>query len=256
MLVGPNSTLRVANSESVSISLDAESEPSAVRVVPRIGEPYETALQEGGFVFPALDAPNHATVKWLDSEGATVAESYAEVVSRHYFPLDALRSYGDGRDDFDEVPDAMLWEARQAATDVFEQAARRSFVKRLGRTKDYGRDDLRTLAHNDVETLLTDGYVLVSDCQCERSHDAVPVPYPVWVEYVYGADSMSAQVSRAVLELAAYMLRPSNRPVGATGESTDAGYIHFTTAGRDGATDIPEVNVAIEQFGRGVHYVW
>ena len=67
---------------------------------------------------------------------------------------------------------------------------------------------------------------------------------------------MPAEVSRAVLELAAFMLRPSNRPVGATGESSDAGYIHFTTAGRDGATSIPEVNAAIEQFGWGRRCVW
>lgn len=111
------------------------------------------------------------------------------------------------------------------------------------------------LAHNDVCELLTDGYRLVSDCQVERDGSASR-PFPVWVEYLYGRDRMPAQVSRAVLELAAYMLRPTNRPIGATGESTDAGYIHFTTAGRDGATDIPEVNAAIEQFGRGVRYVW
>ena len=67
---------------------------------------------------------------------------------------------------------------------------------------------------------------------------------------------MPEAVSRAVLELAAYMLRPSNRPIGATGESTDAGYIHFTTAGRDGATAIPEVNAAIQQFGAGERFLW
>lgn len=175
------------------------------------------------------------------------------MVSRHYFRLDALKGYGDGQDEFDKLPEETLFQARQAATDVFERNARRSFVARIGRTKDYGRERCVTLEHGDVRELLTEGYELASDCQ------AVPVacfPRPCWVEYVYGYEELPAQVSRAVLELAAYMLRPSNRPIGATGESTDAGFIRFTTAGQDGATDIPEVNAAIEQFGRGANLVW
>ncbi len=255
MLVAPETTVRIANSEAVSLSLDAEATASTALVVPRFGEEREIALDDGAFTFPALDAPDTAKVAWLDAEGNKMQTTYAEVVSTHYFRLSALKGYGDGQDAFDELPDETLYMARQAATEVFEQNANRSFVHRIGRTKDYGKQSLFYLAHNDVYELLTDGYRLISDCQIEQD-GSVSQPFPVWVEYLYGADQMPAQVSRAVLELAAYMLRPTNRPIGATGESTDAGYIHFTTAGRDGATDIPEVNAAIEQFGRGVRYVW
>lgn len=254
MLTAPGSITRIANSEAASISLDVDSTLDGVRLVPRFGEERVLPLSEGAFEFPMMEEPNSVKLEWLQG-GTKAFTSNVEVVSRHYFKLDALKGYGDGQDDFDELPDEELFQARQAATEVFEQNANRSFVHRIGRTKDYGKQPVFYLEHNDVYELLTEGYRLVSDCQIEPD-GTMAVPFPVWVEYLYGTDNVPAQVSRAVLELAAYMLRPTNRPVGATGESTDAGYIHFTTAGRDGATDIPEVNAAIEQFGRGVRYVW
>lgn len=255
MLTAPETTTRIANSEAVSLSLDVDTPLSQVRLVPRFGGERVLPLVDGAFTFPHIEAPDSVKLEWLDENETKRFTSYVEVVSRHYFRLADIRCYGDGQDDFAAMSDDVLCKARQAATEVFEQGANRSFVHRIGRTKDYGRDRLLNLAHNDVYELLTDGYRLVSDCQIEPD-GSVAQPFPVWVEYLYGADEIPAQVSRAVLELAAYMLRPSNRPVGATGESTDAGYIHFTTAGRDGATDIPEVNAAIEQFGRGERCLW
>lgn len=255
MLVTPETTVRIANSEALSLSLDVDVPLSGVKLVPRFGAERVLTLEDGSFVFPVLDAPDSVKIEWFGTDGGKLFTTYADVVSAHYFHLDALMGYGNGQDDFDELSDEVLYQARQAATEVFEQNANRSFVHRIGRTKDYGTQPMFYLAHNDVYELLTEGYRLMSDCQVEPD-GTVAQPFPVWVEYLYGADQMPAQVSRAVLELAAYMLRPTNRPVGATGESTDAGYIHFTTAGRDGATDIPEVNAAIEQFGRGGRYVW
>lgn len=248
----PDSTIRVAATESAVIRLGAEAEADSATLRPRIGEERELAVDDNAVELPAMEAPDLARIDWKRG-GETLCTTYVEVVSRHYFPLDALKGYGHGQDDFGELPDDALFTARQAATEVFERNARRSFVARIGRTKDYGRDRCVALDHGDVRELLTEGYELVSDCH------AVAVgcfPRPCWVEYVYGYGEMPAQVSRAVLELAAYMLRPSNRPIGATGESTDAGFISFTTAGRDGYTDVPEVNAAIEQFGRGSNLVW
>ena len=255
MLVSPDTICRVANSEAVSLRLDADAQPAAARLDAVLGDWGADAELDGGeLAFPSVPAPNVVRVRWLDADGGELHDTYVEVVSSHYFRLAALRSYGDGRDEFHRLSDEVLYQARQAATEVFEEAANRSFVHRLGRTKDYGRDGLLQLAHNDVYELVTPGYALASDSQCTR--DSHAGPYPAWVSYKYGCQTVPAQVSRAVLELAAYMLRPTNRPIGATGESTDAGYIHFTTAGRDGATDIPEVNAAVEQFGRGPQLVW
>lgn len=258
MKVYPDTTICVANAEAVSLELDVTPEMGSVRLLPRFGDTVVLPLDNGSFDFPILTAPNSVKVEWLASGSSETAdaefEMTVEVVSRHYFTLDQLKAYGDDRDDFDDLDDEVLDMARRAATEVFEQASGRSFVKRIGRTKDYGRGDLLVLAHHDIQEVTTSGYAQASDSQLTRKYGCGP--FPQWVEYVYGAEYMPAEVSRAVLELAAYTLRPSNRPIGATGESTDAGYIHFTTAGRDGATAIPEVNAAIQQFGAGVHYLW
>ena len=257
MKVAPDSTVCVANSEAVSMELDASpaTELAAVRLLPRFGEPATIPLVSGKFTFPLYHSPNQVKVEWLASSSDEAAfKSYADVVSRHYFTLSQLKKFGDGSDDFASMSDDELSMARQAATEVFEENAHRSFVARIGRTKDFGHGELLQLDHHDVQSLLTDGYRQASDSQLSRLPGCGP--FPKWVEYVYGADELPAAVSAAVLMLAAYTLRPSNRPIGATGESTDAGYIHFTTAGRDGATAIPEVNAAIDQFGAGVRYVW
>ena len=262
MLVSPNTSIRAANSEELELALDVDRPLSRARLAPRFGEGQSFALQGNAFEFPTMAAPDLVKVEWLDGEDNVAFVSEVEVVSRHYFALDELRRFGDGQDEFDALDDEVLWKARQAATEVFEKAANRSFVQRVGSTRDYGRDRLVQLHHCDVYELLTDGYAQVSDCQVERDFAACRMcrrecdETDGRIEYLYGYPELPDQVSRAVLELAAYMLRPTNRPIGATGESTDAGYIHFTTAGRDGATDIPEVNAAAEMFGRGRRYAW
>lgn len=255
MKIAPNVSIRIAGSEAVSLELDVDRQLGSVRLRPKHGGNSVLTLDGNAFDFPLFAAPNSVIVEWRASGSEEAAyTNTVEYVSRHYFGLDELRGYGGGRDDFGSLPDETLWAARQAATDVFEEASHRSFVTRFGRTKDYGRDGELVAAHRDVQEVATSGYVQISDSRFKRSPGCGP--FPKWVEYSYGAESMPAEVSRAVLELAAYILRPANRPIGATGESTDAGYIHFTTAGRDGATAIPEVNAAIEMFGAGRRLLW
>lgn len=252
MHVAPDSTIRVAASEAITLELEADAQIDSATLRPRFGGEQGLTVEDNALELPVMRAPDLLRIDWK-VDGEAVFTTYCEVVSRHYFPLDALRGYGDGQDDFDRLSEETLFQARQASTEVIERNARRSFVTRVGRTKDYGRGPYLQLDHNDVSELLTDGYRLESDCQATRT---ACQPLPCWVEYLYGYGEVPSQVSRAALELAAYMLRPSNRPIGATGESTDAGFIRFTTAGQDGATDIPEVNAAIEQFGRGANYLW
>ena len=244
--------IRIATSEPVTLECAGA---DSVRITPRLSQPMELEAPAGAVQFPLIAAPDVAKVEWT-RDGSTVFLGTVEVVGCHYFPLDALKDYGDGQDLFSERTDDELFVCRQAATEVFEQNARRSFVRRLGRTGDWGYDNLVWCDHNDVCEVITPGYVQVSDCQLKRDPLACEdAGYPRWVEYLYGLDTIPSVVSGAVLELAAYMLRPTNRPIGATGESSDAGYIHFTVAGRDGATAVPEVNAVIEQFGRGPRYV-
>lgn len=256
MLVMPGATVRIANDERTSLGLEADVEAAAVRLTPRFGDPRRIEAGEDGFFpFPPLSCPNEAVVEWLSSSGDALFTSRASVCAWHYFPLSRLVGYGHGQDDFDELPEEDLRRARQAATEVFEGAAHRAFVRRIGRVEDFGCGGLIQVPCGDVREILTSGYRRVGPSLIAREAGAAQ-GFPREVEYVYGADELPAEVSRAVLELAAYILRPSNRPVGATAESTDAGYIHFITAGRDGATAIPEVNAAIQQFGRGETYLW
>ncbi len=255
MLVMPGATAHVANNERVSLGLDANVEARSVRLTPRFGDVAEIELGDDGlFPFPELPCPNEVGIDWLSSSGEILSSARASVCSRHYFALSRLKGYGHGRDDFDELPDDELALARQAATEVFEAAARRSFVRRIGRVTDFGGDGLLHVEADPVREVVTPGYRVAGHALIARG--GAPASAPRDVEYIYGMDDVPAEVSRAVLDLAAYTLRPTNRPVGATGESTDVGYIHFTTAGRDGATAIPEVNAAIEQFGRGCDLVW
>lgn len=256
MLVMPGETVRIANDERVSLGLDADVEARSVRLTPRFGDVAEIEAGEDGlFPFPTFPCPNEVAISWLSSSGDALFSSRAVVCARHYFPLSRLKGYGRGVDNFDELPEDDLRLARQAATEVFEEAARRAFVPRIGRVTDFGGDGLIGTGKDPVREVLTPGYRQAGYALIERGAGATG-PFPREVEFVYGRDDVPAEVSRAVLELAAYTLRPSNRPVGATGETTDAGYVHFITAGRDGATAIPEVNAAIEQFGRGADVVW
>lgn len=255
MNVQPWTSLRAANSETTTLTLAVDPEVEAATITDMRGALTHLEVTDNTVTLPVLGAPDRCELDWLIG-GATAFTVYVEVVEAHYFPLDQLRhNTSDGQDAFLETLDEeTLFFARQAATDVIERNANRSFVHRVGRTKDYGGSRALHLADGDVYEVLTEGYHLASDALAIA--DDYRGPYPVWVEYLYGYDQLPSQVSRAALELATYMLRPSNRPIGATGESTDAGYIHFTTAGADGATDVPEVNAAIQQWGRPVGFAW
>ena len=244
----PGSIIRVAIFEEVALSPVTGCDGATLAHAD--GTTEEVELADGVLAHVFTASPDLVAVTWT-SGGEASYTSTVEVVERHYFELDDLKGYDGGRDGFADLDDDVLFMARQAATEVFEEAANRCFVTRIGRTRDWGRAETVPL-HNDVQSIRTDGYGLYSASRARREHGVAPST----VEYVYGTGYVPAEVSAAVLMLAAYTLRPSNRPIGATGESTDAGYVHFTTAGRDGATAIPEVNAAIAQFGAGWRLQW
>lgn len=208
----------------------------------RLHDGTETGLKviDGSVKLPSIAAPEVAEAVWLDDAGNRLYSSKVEVVSRHYFALADLNS---DTDDFTAMSTERLWAARQAATEAFERNAKRCFVERLGRTRTW-RGGFVELDDCDVSEVLTDGWELVSDCQCRGEFgEAV-------IEYRYGLPHMPARVSAAVLSLAAYYLRSPVTPERATGESTEVGFIRYSLAGRDGATGLPEVDAIIQQFGR------
>lgn len=170
-----------------------------------------------------------------------------EIIPRHYFELDELKSSGDGTDDFSDKTDDELRAKREKATEVFERAANRSFVCRMAVQRTFGETFVQ-LDNCDVRSIDSPDAKLVSDCQAVI--DTADAEGCESVVYTYGADFIPEAVKDAVLTLAAYYLRAQATPDRATGEATDAGFIRFTIAGRDGATGLPEIDAIAEQFGR------
>ena len=139
---------------------------------------------------PATTAPELATIEWRSGD-APLFETRVEVVSHHYFALDDLTA-SDGTDDFSGFTDEQLWQARQAATETFEENAHRAFVRRRGSTETHSGGFV-WLDHNDVREMLTPGWELLSDCT------AVGPDGHATIEYVWGIDDVPARVSSAVM---------------------------------------------------------
>lgn len=239
MLVQPYSTLRVAYTDD--LTLETEAAPDRAALLLGSGSPLEYALDDGKLKLPRIAAPDTVRINWYGGDDLLFT-TFLTVVTRHYFTLAQLQALDD-TDDFSDVTEDEFWAARQAATETFERNARRSFVQQMGTTETFSGGFV-WLGHNDVTEVLTPGWELVSDCQVRGPHGHATI------RYRYGLTEVPVRVSEAVLRLAAYYLRPSATPERATGEATEAGFIRYTLAGRDGATGLPEVDAAIEQFGR------
>lgn len=240
MRATPGTHIRLALSD-----FPAKLEPEgAVKGLLRLssGSEAELPVVDGAATIERVPAPSAGAIEWVDEGAEVLYETEIEIVARHYFPLSALKATDEG-DDFVMNSEEELRDARQAATETFELNARRSFVQRIGSTETY-HGGFVWLEHSDVRELMTDGWALMSDCTARG-----PEGHAV-IRYRYGLDEIPARVSDAVLTLARYYLRPSVTPDRATGEATEAGFIRYTLAGKDGATGLPEVDAAIEQFGR------
>lgn len=241
MRVKPYSTLRIAYTDSLTLEPDTEAAPTRAAVLQGDGVTLEYPVKDGSLTLPKIFAPNTARINWYKGNDRLFT-TYLVIVARHYFDIAQLKAMDDV-DDFSDKTEEEFWAARQSATEIFEKNARRSFVQQMGVTETY-QGGFVWLDHNDVHEVLTPGWQLVSDCQ------AVGPEGRATIRYRYGLTEVPERVSEAVLALAAYYLRPSATPDRATGESTDAGFIRYTLAGKDGATGLPEVDAAIEQFGR------
>lgn len=251
MKVTPDSTVRVAYGETASFELSVDAEITKVSLRLDGANAQEIETSNGALVLPrSCQPPAIVQAAWFtDGSKDAVAHTTFEIVSRNYFELDQLKNYGDGTDDFSEKSDDELWAVRQAATETFERNAKRCFVHRCGRTRVYGQPSFVELDDCDVYEIESPSTaMLVSDCQV-RIRDAYCSDIGE-IRYKYGADTLPLRVSLAVLDLAAYYLRADVLSSRAVGEATDAGFLRFTIAGRDGATGLPEVDAVIEQFGR------
>lgn len=241
MRVKPYSTLRIAYTDSLTLEPETEAAPDRAALLQGDGVADEHKVEGGALKLPRIYAPNTVRINWYQGEDLLFT-TFLVVVTRHYFDIGQLKAM-DEMDDFSHKTEEEFWAARQSATEIFERNARRSFVQQMGTTETF-EGGFVWLNHNDVHEVVTPGWELVSDCQARGPEGRATI------RYRYGLSEVPERVSEAVLALAAYYLRPSATPDRATGESTDAGFIRYTLAGKDGATGLPEVDAVIEQFGR------
>lgn len=254
----PGTTVRVSPRDAASLSLGEAAAHAEVTFSPLGAEPIGAQADESGTVaVPAIQPPALVRVDW--SEGGIAATMALEVVQAHYCGLAAILAHGAAGDTPADhgAGEAEAWEARARATEVIERNANRRFVPTVVAQRAIADRRPTLLDWPDAS-----GIEATADAQLDLP---APKVYPVGdsacvvsgargegttLTYRAGLPGCPAAIAAACEALAASYLTPSRIPDRATGESTDAGMLHYTIAGVDGATGIPDVDAAIEQFGR------
>ena len=256
--VTPGTTVRVAPRDAASLDLGEAAAGAAVAFEPALGEASQATADESGRVaVPAIQPPDLVRVSW--EEGGIRAAATLEVVQAHYCELAAILCHGAPGDtpaDHGAIEPA-AWRARARAEEVIERNANRRFVPTVVEQAARADGSVTLLDWPDASGI---------EASADEAGDLpAPTVYPVGdaacvvsgrmgegttITYRAGLPGCPDAISAACAELAASYLTPSRIPDRATGESTDAGMPHYTLAGVDGATGIPDVDAAIEQFGR------
>lgn len=215
------------------------------------------------------------TVVWTET---------VELVGGYLFELPALRAMDRVFSDIDKYPTDTLKEVRSQVEDVIEgpRAANVAFVPRgrrvvLGSTQ-YGKLVGGTAAHPAISAKSAYGLQL-PDYELRSVYSAkvngvgltesevsalVPDDNMIWrsghnwpaghqnieVHYTHGLNQVPGAITRAALILAREYLVKSDLPGRATATSIGDQMFRLTIAGRDGVTGIPDVDAAIDQFGR------
>lgn len=226
------------------------------------------------------------TLTWTGSVGSTVVtwSETVELVGGYLFELSALRGMDRAFSDIDKYPTDTLKEVRSQVEDVIEgpRAANVAFVPRgrrvvLGSTQ-YGKLVGGTSRHPAVTAKSAQG-LQVPDYELRSVYSAkvngtalttdevtalVPDDNMIWrsshswpagrqnieLHYTHGMSQVPGAITRAALILAREYLVKSDLPGRATATSIGDQMFRLTIAGRDGVTGIPDVDAAIDQFGR------
>lgn len=208
-----------------------------------------------------------------------------ELVGGYIFEIADLRGKDRVFKDTTKYPTWWLREVRTAVEDTLEgpRAAQLAFVPRGKRETVDGTSPDLTRGYNpllygadyrglklpdfevrDLYSLSINGTALTQDELDAITIDdnmlwkSAGVQWPAWswghrnisVHYEYGLDRPSPAVTRAALMLATEYLVTSPIPGRATATSIGDQMFRLTIAGRDGVTGLPEVDAAIDQYGR------
>lgn len=208
-----------------------------------------------------------------------------ELVGGFLFEIADLRAQDRAFADLTKYPSDALRKVRTWVEDVIEgpRAAQLAFVPRGRRvTVDGSAPDVmhgynplmygteyRALRVPDFEvrevySASINGTALTEEELADVTADdnilwrSAGVQWPAWpfgrrnigLHYEYGLDRAPGAITRAALILAREYLVKSDLPGRATATSIGDQFFRLTIAGRDGVTGIPDVDAAIDQFGR------
>lgn len=220
--------------------------------------------------FPLLDAYTciwSGEVDGVDMEWASVFE----LVDGYLFEIADLRREDEKLERVEKYPAEMLREVRTWVEDVIEgpRAAHLAFVPRARRIVSDGTGTaqlrLPTLAAREVYAVTIDGVSLSeSELADIVADDGVLVrrsgTWPtgrrnISVHYTHGLDRPPGAITRAALLLAREYAVKSQLPGRATATTVGDQLFRLTIAGRDGVTGLPDVDAAIDQFGRKTYTV-
>jgi hypothetical protein len=212
------------------------------------------------------------TLTWTGTVSGTTTTwtSTVEIVGGYIFEIADLRSQDRAFADTTKYPTSMLREIRTWVEDVIEgpRAANVAFVPRGSRVITDGTErtaimvpdlEVRSVYSVSVSgTAWTTPQVAtltVDDGVLWINNDS---PISAWttghrnvnIHYTHGYSTPPGAITRAALMLAREYLLKTDIPGRATATSIGDQMFRLTIAGRDGVTGLPEVDAAIQQFGR------
>ncbi len=224
---------------------------------------------------PAVDMPllDTYTIEWTGQHDAAPRTwtSQVELVGGFLFEIAQFRRFDNAFLDTAKYPTEAIRLIRTYVEDQIEghKAAAVAFVPRARRAVLDGDGDrsifLPDLEAREVLSLtsddtvwtqqqITDGITVDDGMLWLNGHGA----HSIWkcgrrnvrVHYTHGLDSPPGPIRRAALLLAKEYAVQADVPARATATSVGDQLFRLTVAGRDGVTGIPDVDAAIDQWGR------
>lgn len=262
----------VAQVISVPVTVTIRDGAGAVVVsdVPTITPAGTLTYDADAALMPHLDTYH---VTWTGTVSGDVQEwvTDIELVGDYLFEIADLRKQDRAFADTTKYPTDMLKEVRNWVEDVIEgpRAANVAFVPRGRRittegpglyvnaaygldVADYETQTVYSASVNNTALTSTQISGLVCDDNLVWRTDAGwPAGHRnIKIHYSHGYNRPPGAIIRAGLMLAREYLVKSDLPGRATATSIGDQMFRLTIAGRDGVTGIPEVDAAIDQFGR------
>jgi hypothetical protein len=212
---------------------------------------------------PLLDT---YSVRWTGMVNDTAQEwrTDFELVGDYVMELDTIRAFDRAFADAVKYPDDYVRDCRDQIEEQLENSGMCAFRPRGAREtlSGNGMSDI-VLRNTDVRgiySIAIDGVPLTSDELAAVRflgnvlHRSSPWPRGfanITVHYSFGYDRAPGPIRRAALILAKEHIVPSTSlPARATSTTVGESSYRITIAGRDGFTGIPDVDAAVNQFGR------